>query len=518
MIVALVLTGLQVASGEVTPRLEEVRLQLGTSVVRAMAEPSGPWSELQIPGGVLLHSESAAECVRGRTRTKLDAPAGATPLCADGTTAWFHPSATSLELVPVALADGKRSEPWRFDDTALGLNDAAQGEGALVNAVSGRGVLLVERIDGNVRHVVCRDAQSGELRWVKSFAIAVPEEHAEAVLLAPMGTPASRGDLRTLTLLGPVLVVAGGPTEPLVALDLKTGEERWRLERLWDFERGYVGPSMWQHHVGRFGQFALGDEAEAAEALKQRRAQFDARQIGQLAWGPFAITRDGWRTESGLLVVATTAPRDEWPDQREQAWLYEISEYGQVVSVAPLPRRPLSSACIALGDRVIVACTKGAFACLAGTRVDINSFPGSGHDAIARIAWYREFDPPRTSAWLASEPAAPAVALSSGLIVRATDGGRLQREGDHVMTFPLLVLDPITGNSRDATLSVPFDGAIGRPDTNFSSDGTTMRTWMPQAIGLTGLSIADGKLQVSLATQTAPTLVCFRLSDVLGVR
>ena len=45
-----------------------------------------------------------------------------------------------------------------------------------------------------------------------------------------------------------------------------------------------------------------------------------------------------------------------------------------------------------------------------------------------------------------------------------------------------------------------------------------MRTWMPQAIGITGLSIADGKLQVSLATQTAPTLVCFRLSDVLGVR
>lgn len=518
MIGTLVLALAQAPAGVIVVRTAEVRLQLGTSVVAPVAEPGGPWSELQIPGGVLIHSESTAECVRGRTRTKLDAPAGATPLCADGTTAWFHPSAASLELVPVALADGQRGEPWRFDAATLGLPLATDGAAVLANATCGRGVLVVERLDGDVRHVVGRDATTGALAWVKSLAIATPEARAEAVLLAPMGTPAARGDLRSLTLLGRVLVVAGGPTEPLVALDAMTGSELWRLGLLWEFERGYVGPSTWQHYVSRFGEFAMCLQTEGDRALQQRRAEFHARTVGQLAWGPFAIERDGWRKEAGLLVVATTAPRDEWPDQREQAWLYEISEHGQVVSVAPLPRRPLSSACVALGDRVIVACTKGAFACLAGTRVDVSSFPGSGHDAIARIAWYREFDPPRTGAWLASEPAAPAVALSPGLVVRATDGGRLEREGDHVMTFPLLLLDPITGNSRDATLSVPFDGAIARPDTNYSSDGTTLRTWMPQGIGLTGLSIADSKLQVSLATENARALVSFRLSEVLAAR
>jgi hypothetical protein len=498
-------------------RTAEVRLQLGTSVVPAIAEPGGPWSELQIPGGVLLHSESAAECVRGRTRTKLDAPAGATPLCADGTTAWFHPSATSLELVPVALADGKCSEPWPYDDAALGLNDAAQGEGALVNAVSGRGVLLVERIDGNVRHVACRDAQSGELRWVKSFAIAVPEEHAEAVLLAPMGTPASRGDLRTLTLLGPVLVVAGGPTEPLVALDLKTGEERWRLERLWDFERGYVGPSMWQHHVGRFGQFAPGDEAEAAEALKQRRAEFDASTVGQLAWGPFAIARDGWRTESGLLVVATTAPRGEWPDQREQAWLYEISEHGQVVSVAPLPRRPLSSACIALGDRDRRLHERRV--CVprrdARRHQQLPGFRARRHRAHRVVPRVR----PAAHERLARERTRRAGHRALFRPDRARHGRRpppARRRPRDDLPAARARSDHRQQPRRHAQRSLR--GAIGRPDTNFSSDGTTMRTWMPQAIGLTGLSIADSKLQVSLATQTAPTLVCFRLSDVLGVR
>ncbi|MCY3001105.1 MAG: hypothetical protein NTV21_04810 [Planctomycetota bacterium] len=518
MIVALVLAGMQEAQG-VRPRVADVRLRVGASVVAPVDEGRVLVSETRCEGGSIVESVAGIEWVRGGERVALDVPAGAvTFLCADGTTAWFRSDAAPLELWPVGLADGKRREPWKLDDAALGLGSATASSAKVVDAACEGTKLFVERLDVAARHIVGFDAKSGERKWVRTLPLVAQQGSPEAVLLAPMGTPAARGDLRTFTPLGSLLVLTTGPEEPLLALDVESGKERWRIERLWEFERGYIGPSVWQHHVGRFGRFEIGaDESEAA-AVKARRVEFEARSVGKVAWGPFAIERDGWRKEKALLVVATTAPRDEWPDQREQAWLYEISEYGQVVSVAALPRRPRSSSCTSFDDRVVVSCTKGAFACFAGTRVDYGDFPGSGHDALAKIAWFREFDAPPTKAWLASDPANRAAAFSPELVVQALDGGRIERQDEKVLRFPLLLLDPATGNSREAELRVPFDGEITRPDTNVSSDGTTTRTWGPRGLGVTGLATADGRLQVTLANEKEPWTVTFAVADVLAAR
>ncbi len=519
MIVALVLTGLQVASGEVTPRLEEVRLQVGTSEIAPVAEPRRLAREVPCAGGAIITSVEGHEWVADEKRVALDVPVAAGRLlCADGTLAWFRPEAAPLELWPVALADGKRLEPWKLDDAALGLDPATTGQGEVVAAACDAGRLFVERVDATARHIVRLEPKLGSRMWVHTLPRSVVEEPAEAVLLAPMGTPAARGDLNPFTPLGRTLVLASGPTEPLLALDAETGKELWRIERLWEFERGYVGPSVWQHHVGRFGAFTFSADEPESDTVKSRRAEFEQRCVGKLGWGPFAIERDGWHRERALLVVATTAPRDEWPDQREQAWLYEVSEHGQVVSVAALPRRPQGSACAAFGDRVVVACTKGTFACLGGTRVDSGDFPGSGPDAIARIVWFRELEAPPTKAWLASDPARDALAFSPRLVVRATDGGRIERVDDRQVRFPLALLDPSNGNVREAELRVPFVGEIKRPPTNLSSDGTTTRTSGPRGLGVTSLVIVDGKLQVGIANEKQSWPVTFALADVLGVR
>src|SRR5204862_860145 len=58
--------------------------------------------------------------------------------------------------------------------------------------------------------------------------------------------------IQCLSWLGDRLLVCPEAMEPVRCLNPDTGTEIWQVDRLWEFQRGFIGPSVWSHFISRF--------------------------------------------------------------------------------------------------------------------------------------------------------------------------------------------------------------------------------------------------------------------------
>jgi hypothetical protein len=126
----------------------------------------------------------------------------------------------------------------------------------------------------------------------------------------------------------PSIVACAGTKQDVFCLATENGEERWRIPKLWEFERGIIGPSVFEHFVDRFGidygDVSLaertdaedGDDREDQEKARKRlaesRKKFEDEFDGSIAAGPVFVPDDG----SGHVFIATARRRktDVWQD------------------------------------------------------------------------------------------------------------------------------------------------------------------------------------------------------------
>jgi hypothetical protein len=241
------------------------------------------------------------------------------------------------------------------------------------------------------------------------------------------------------------LVVSAGPGEDLVCLSAESGDQWWRISRLWEYEAGFI-PHDYEPYVTRFGvrqgieRMAEGeserrvdelsdDDWRAVQKYLNLRSRFRREIDARIVAGPVYVPREG------LFVGVERCRRsiDDSGEHPPEGIVYQIDdESGTLHACARLPRE-LSEEIRPIADS---EGTVWIFRFGAMARI----LPGS--DVILPIEWYR-------SRPTGSEPIEDFVGIPT-----AVDDGVFVRFG---IDLSVELIDTMTGIGEPAKLI----GALG---------------------------------------------------------
>ncbi len=465
--------------------------------------------------------------------------------------------ASDEKIIPIAgvrllrLQDGVWLKPFTFP------LDAAERAG--VNRVSallddGDGILVLnntESEDGfsaeQLGYRVTRFAvNSAEVVWSKFYKSTGTLPAPGAFLLGSHGPARDSSTIQGLTRIGSRVLVCGGSLENLIALDPADGTAAWQVPRLWEFRRGFIGPSVWQYFLGRYGVeennlelaeltleelraknkkgdgfFADEDYFQGVKQhVKHQRDQV-MQQTGSITAGPVVVAapedEDGVRVEDGFRIFVATAQcaRDYWPGYLSDCVVYELDQDGKVVGMLALPRFVHGTSYSVIDNSVAWRCEGDGMARL---------FPSSdrgNRDLIIDLDWRVNRTKNDRTAWFQNGGWGDSVAFVAGSLIRVQNGGFVEIPESHEYCFRFEVANLLTGAKLELSLSVPFEGKIVLPTNNYSrstgKDGK--ESWVTFAsfpLSLAALEFRGGRFVIVLENQEAQQSLEFDLKSILA--
>lgn len=356
--------------------------------------------------------------------------------------------------------------------------------------------------------ITCYDADKTRPRWAKTFPWV--DKQFPPVMLARDFSRSRNSSIELLTWADdkayePPVLVCAGAKQDLLCLAGESGEVQWRIPKLWEFERGFIGPSVFEHYVDRFGidymDLRLAERPDAEDAdereqqergrrlLSERRKKFEEEFDGSIAAGPVFATDDF----SGHLFVAAARRRADggWQDLGglAQCVVYELeADSGEVIAATALPRMVDGSPYKAIPGALVWSCDRG---CL----VRLNHSRFGPEDAICRVGWYREYEMRFPACWFSADPPHGVAAFDDKHLYRAA-ATYIENKDETVYRFVINVVNLETGIDRDLTLAVPYHGEFPMPEHGyFASPGYT-HAHQPHLLGISELAVEDGTLRI----------------------
>lgn len=347
-------------------------------------------------------------------------------------------------------------------------------------------------------------------------------------LRAANGPRPVSSDLLPVVACGDFLLVSPGPQEPIYCIDpQKPGAPVvWKLEKPWEFRRGFTGPSVWSHHLARFGvdHMSVGRgetmdwtsfvddvthgvspefkeqhrKAAEAEMAELKLAEADLMKRCQMIGGPFVVKAEGVRSGRIFVAVAEAESAGPWARQLTHTIVYEVeAETGKPVALIRLPRNTIGSAARVRDGGVDWRCEKHGLARLEPSDNGGSDWGPGGPDCVGRLRWYHEAIPERRDAWLSSPATRSAWVWTDKGILAALDDSWIENKVDRLMHFPIREIG--RGEQGESyELLVPLLAPLPQPQSNYSSSGGKFRTMGPYMLGVTGLERHDGRLYVTL--------------------
>lgn len=337
--------------------------------------------------------------------------------------------------------------------------------------------------------------------WVHGEPARPPRETLVHVLMTP-----GKARVEPLVRTEGGVVVCAGVREDLVCLTEDCGDVVWRLERVWEYERGLVGASACDHIVGRFGQderFPAQDrEAELAMTARRRR-EFDENFSCRMVAGPVVVTRARARpfttSQQSLLIAVERAPLagSHWRAPAE-CRVYEFGVDGRPLSMAPLSRCVEGKEQHVEHGAVVWAGPSTSFVRCAPTKnTDWAGSGRGGPDAVTHVEWFRElaYDPPR--AWLRRDPARDVVAFDDRAAWRPAAGMYVLERHDPIAQFPLWRVELESGAARVCTVEVSMTRLSPEAEIGARrSPSAEMHEWWK--VRLTDLAVIGGRLRATI--------------------
>lgn len=351
-----------------------------------------------------------------------------------------------------------------------------------------------------------------------------------------------------------LILVCPGERDAVVCLAAADGKVRWRIPAIWEYERGFIGPSVLEHYIERFGldymtlQSAKSpvvggdDEKIDSKELRERvrwhmqarrklmaaRHAFYARYQGRITAGPIVVaSRDNTRIPKAYVAaVRSLKPDPGCVEQPEHALVYEIELHADRVEfsgMTRLPRPVIGWPYRPLPGGVVLSCDRGCLVRLRPYESDFSrGFLGPGKaadDLVLQIEWYREYLMHSPPAWFIADPPTDVAAFSKARLFRPSRA-YVRATGDKVYNLQINVVDLRTGLDRDLTLSIPFEGELPLPETGLSSFnwGTSsehLYAHGPHAVWIDRLSVDGDRLAVVVAHGSERTELTFDLSAML---
>ncbi|MEO1615823.1 MAG: hypothetical protein AAFV88_08250 [Planctomycetota bacterium] len=343
------------------------------------------------------------------------------------------------------------------------------------------------------------------------------------------------------------ILVCTGERGSVVSLSATDGKVLWRIPAIWEYERGFIGPSVYQYYIERFGidysyvksaknpvQFAdeeltrkqlqarVKSKIEGQKRLSAARKAFYTRYEGRITAGPIVVPSPEANRIPRVYVAATRSLKPETGDmeQPEHAVIYEIDpSYGsdRMTSMTRLPRAVAGGPHRPMPDGVLLSCARGSLARLRTYRRP------SRDDLLLQVDWYREYLMSGPSAWFSADPPASVNGFSKSRLFRASRAYVLEKDGG-VYNLQIDVVDLPTGLNRNLTLELPFKGAFPIPKEGLSSvtynaAGTVTETLsvnQPHVAWLHRFRIDDEQLEIVVAHDSTFTELSFDVSGLLA--
>jgi len=352
-----------------------------------------------------------------------------------------------------------------------------------------------------------------------------------------------------------LVLVCPGEHDAIVCLSAADGKVRWRIPAIWEYERGFLGPSVFEHYINRFGLDDMtlqsaetpvisGDEEkidpeelrerirrqmEGRRKLKAARDAFYARYQGRITAGPIVVmpSNNGGPPKAYVAAARSLKPDPGCAEQPEHAILYEIElhdDRAEFTGMTRLPRPVIGRPYRSVPGGVVLACDRGCLLRLrTGERDLFRGFFGPGKladDLLLQIEWYREYLMPSPSAWFVADLPTDVAAFSKTRLFRPGTA-YVRAKGDQVYHLQINVVDLRTGLDRNLTLSVPFQGELPIPETGLSSfnPGTAAEQLYahgPYLVWIDRLSVDGDRLAIVVAHGEERTELTFDLSAMLG--
>jgi ankyrin repeat protein len=370
--------------------------------------------------------------------------------------------------------------------------------------------------------VSCFRAGSAKPLWAKSVSTLGERSRPGAYLLAAARPNYAESHLQQLSWMGDRLLVCAEAVQPILCLNRDTGTQLWRLDRPWEFDRGFIGPSVWQHYISRFGQEWFGEDKAKAEAARPAfDKQFDCAVVGGPVSVPLDITRGS--DSHSVFVAVSKAPRGGFSGYTADCILYEFNDRGEPVAMLKLPQMVRGGHFRKVRDGVVWQGQNETFFRVSRTRESSRMGMGpGGSDHLLRMPWLRQVAGAEPPAWLTSGKAGDPVAFSDTHAFCLPAGGYVADGDRATFHFPLTAIDLRTGNEQPMLLHVPIQGTIAGPKTNYSETRTAGRTAIhtsgPHLVAVTRLQ-TDGKiLRVTLGAENWSGEVWFDLDGVEVLR
>ncbi|MGA2496534.1 MAG: hypothetical protein ABSH20_02265 [Tepidisphaeraceae bacterium] len=378
-------------------------------------------------------------------------------------------------------------------------------------------------------------------RWSREYEAQGSRPEPGVYLWAETMPDYAGSAVQRLTWLGDRLLVCAGEKEDLICLDA-AGEESWRVRKIWEYQRGFIGPSVWQHYMARFGiddwdeimvdggkhtHYAegapgtLGHQAKVEELRKAFTAvqkAFDEQSQCAIIGGPVVVpVQSPTRQTPESIFVAVAKGPNQWNwGYLSDCIVYELSGDGRVITMANLPRMVNGGQSGVSAGAVVWGCQQSGMVRIDSQALDVFGMGPGGSDRLCNITWYRQFPAPSVNAWLETGKVGQVTAMSPTHAFLTLSGGYIQEKGQQVYRFPITVVDLTMGAERTATLRVPFDGNLPLPEKARPDENGRISTWGPHLLGVTHMRTIGGRLQVTLGMEGSASSVWFGLEDVVG--
>jgi hypothetical protein len=337
--------------------------------------------------------------------------------------------------------------------------------------------------------------------------------------------------LQYLSWLGDAILVCAGEKEELLCVDAATGKVSWRVPRVWEFQRGFIGPSVWSHFIARFGSENLRGElgtpdeekarAEEEKELKTLRAEFEKQFQCAIIAGPLVMpaakkaNRKLGDPDDARIFLAVAKGPNAWNyGYLSECIAYELSGSGRVLTMANLPRIVRGYQYSTASGGLVWGCEKGAIVRLESAHSQWGGMGPGGPDLLCTIAWYRQFAAPELDGWLTADKVRDVVAFDSARAYRAVAGGYVAKKEEMIYRFPLSVVDLAGGAEATAILVVPYKGTLSLPTQNFSTLALQTHAHGPYLLGVTQLNVEGEQLEVTLGMEKTSVGVTFDLGKL----
>ncbi len=367
---------------------------------------------------------------------------------------------------------------------------------------------------------------AGTNHWLRTWPCEAPLPQAGAFLLTGTQPTATHDDPRACTICGGLALICPGPTSAIHGISVEDGQERWSLERIWEYDRDFIGPSVWCHRMRRFGRDEVQEafkragtktinvtpedkaavDARLPEVITEWRKDFDAHCTAWITGGPWVVPRPserGGEPANAILVAIAIGPRHGFVRNLAHARLFDLNEAGQVLAMGDPPRLmrdviAAPSALAFIGDPLGV----GA----------IRPFPharemagmGGGPDCLLSLAWHSEPAGGMIDSWLSGAWRCGG-ALGEGVALQPLDGGAIAEPGDKLLSTRIDRIALSDGSRETWTLKVPLTGTASLPTQNYSTatraNGATATTSFALPVpssSLTSLRILGDRLVATL--------------------